>query len=69
MKNIRGGFQRASDFLRDVGVEMRKTSWPSRRELVESTVVVLVFIALLSAFISLSDWVILSALRWITNAG
>ena len=69
MKNIRNGVRQAGDFLREVGVEMRKTSWPSRRELVESTVVVLAFIALLSAFISLSDWVILSALRWITNAG
>ena len=42
-------------FLGEVGAEFRKTSWPERRELVESTLVVITFIVLLSAVVLVCD--------------
>jgi len=42
-------------FLGEVVTEFRKTTWPERRELVESTLVVITFIVLLSAVVLVCD--------------
>ncbi len=52
-------------FLGDVGIEFRKISWPHRQELVESTVVVIVSIVLLSIFVALCDKILIAALDFI----
>ncbi len=46
----------------ETGVELKKVSWPNRRELRESTVVVIVGIILLGTFITVSDY---SLQNWI----
>ncbi|HEX6981855.1 MAG TPA: preprotein translocase subunit SecE [Balneolaceae bacterium] len=38
-------------FLEDVRKEMKKVSWPTQQELVDYTVVVVIFTIILSAFI------------------
>jgi preprotein translocase subunit SecE len=43
------------EYIRDVRVEMSKVSWPSRAELRESTVVVIVMVILISVFIGVVD--------------
>ena len=48
-------------FLRDVKLEMGKVSWSTRDELIGSTIVVLVSLAILSIFIGVCD-VILSTI-------
>ena len=45
----------ATDYIRDVRVEMSKVSWPSRTELRESTMVVIVMVILISVFIGVVD--------------
>lgn len=49
---------RASNFLREVRVEFHKTTWPTREELYESTMVVLVTVGIISAFIFVVDRVV-----------
>ena len=49
---------RASNFLREVKVESRKVTWPTWPELKESTLVVLVTVAIISSFIFLVDQVV-----------
>ena len=44
-----------TDYVRDVRVEMSKVSWPSRRELRDSTLVVIVMVVLVSIFIGIVD--------------
>jgi len=39
------------EFLTDVRKEMKKVSWPSQQELVDYTIVVVIFTIILSAFI------------------
>lgn len=46
----------------ETGTELKKVSWPNRRELRESTVVVIVGIILLGTFIRVSDY---SLQNWI----
>ena len=42
-------------FLREVVSELRKVIWPSRRELIVYTAVVLVFVSFMVAFVALLD--------------
>ena len=47
--------QKLGTFFGEVGAEFRKTSWPERRELVESTLVVISFIFVLSIVVLACD--------------
>ena len=47
--------QGITGYFRDVRVEMQKVSWPSRNELRESTLVVIVMVILISVFIGVVD--------------
>jgi len=48
-----------TNFFKDIKIEMSKVSWPSKDELIGSTIVVIVSLTILSAFIGVCD-VILS---------
>jgi len=50
-----GIVQSVTDYIKDVRVEMNKVSWPSRAELRESTLVVIVMVLLVSVFIGIID--------------
>ena len=47
--------RRGSRFIREVIVELRKVSWPTRTQLVQSTAVVLVVVAIVSAYLAVVD--------------
>jgi len=49
---------RAKDFFKEVQVESAKISWPSRNELRDSTIVVIVAVLIVSAFVGLVDRVL-----------
>jgi preprotein translocase subunit SecE len=55
------------NFLGEVVNELRKSSWPTRNELVESTVVVIVSVILFSVFVGLSDTVLAALMRLIVR--
>jgi preprotein translocase subunit SecE len=44
-------------FISQVKTEMKKVAWPSRQELISSTIVVLVSMAILSVYIGFCDLV------------
>jgi preprotein translocase subunit SecE len=50
------GFSMAR-FLRDVRVELSKVTWPTRNELLVSTLVVLVAVAIAGVYTGVLDWV------------
>ena len=45
------------EYLKDVRREMKKVSWPDQQELIDYTIVVVVFTIILSAFIFAVDQV------------
>jgi preprotein translocase subunit SecE len=47
--------QSVSEYVKEVRVEMSKVTWPTRAELRESTVVVIVMVFLIAVFIGLVD--------------
>jgi preprotein translocase subunit SecE len=50
-----GWTQQARDFLTDVRAESTKVSWPSRAELRDSTIVVIVTVMIVSGFVGIVD--------------
>ena len=56
-------FEKIKQFLREFRVEMRKVTWPSRKEIVASTGVVLVVVLLISFYLGLADLLLSKALK------
>lgn len=51
-----GGFmQKPIQFLRDVRLELKKVSWPTRSEVISTTVVVMIAVVFFSAFLWVVD--------------
>ena len=48
---------KVAKFINEVKLELTKVSWPTRRELINSTIVVIVSVAILAIFISICDLV------------
>ena len=49
-------------FVNEVGAELQKTAWPSKQELIESTMVVIVSVVMLGVFIGVCDKVLIELL-------
>jgi len=56
-------FTKSAQFLREVKVELKKVTWPSRKQTVGSTVVVIVLVMLISLFLGIVDFGISSLIR------
>jgi len=55
-------------FFNEVGAELKKCAWPTRPELFDSTVVVILSVALLGGFVAVCDVVLREAIRLVIKA-
>ena len=60
---------RVSDFIKEVRIEIPKVSWPSRRELRDSTIVVIVMTLIMAAIVAVLDYALVLGLRQLFRAG
>ncbi|MCW7493213.1 preprotein translocase subunit SecE [Leptospira sp. 2 VSF19] len=60
---------KATSFIQECKAELEKVHWPTRQEIVSSTVVVLVTVFIFSLFLSASDFVFLKLLKWFWALG
>ena len=65
MSTLKQGFDQVRVFLDEVVAEMKKSTWPERQELIESTVVVIVSLLLLAVYVGVCDKILVTLLRWI----
>ena len=56
-------FEKIKQFLREFRIEMKKVAWPTRKEIVASTGVVLVVVLLVSFYLGAADLVFSKLLR------
>jgi preprotein translocase subunit SecE len=63
MKKIVELFDALKTFLGEVKTELLKCTWPTRRELMGSTMVVVVSVIILAVFVGLSDTTLMGFLR------
>lgn len=54
-------------FVQETRAEIAKVVWPTRREVVTTTIMVFIMAALTAAFFALVDWVIRSGLSGVLN--
>ncbi len=55
MNKVAESYGRVKNFMGEVSAELRKCSWPTRDELTDSTVVVIISVVLLGVYVGLSD--------------
>jgi preprotein translocase subunit SecE len=60
---------RAMDFLSDVRNEMRKVTFPSRKEVQATTLVVIITVILFGVYFFIIDQGIGSAVNWVLHRG
>ncbi len=61
--------KRFKNYLHEVVLEMKRSTWPDRRALVTHTVVVIVGVILLGLYVGISDTILEYALRWLVPRG
>jgi preprotein translocase subunit SecE len=60
-------FRSARIFFGELIAELQKASWPTREELKDSTIVVIVAVALLGLFVSVSDFALYQVVDLFTS--
>lgn len=58
-------FAKISNFISEVTVELKKVSWPTRSELIGSTIVVIISVAVMAAYIGICDFIFSKAVHLI----
>ena len=56
-------FQKGIQFLREVKVELKKVTWPSRKQTIGSTVVAIVLVMIVALFLGVVDMSLSSLIR------
>ncbi len=67
-KTAEGGsnlFKTVATFLRQAKVELKKVKWPTRKELIASTVVVIVLTILVSFYLGLVDLGLIKIIKYV----
>ncbi|HHC25749.1 MAG TPA: preprotein translocase subunit SecE [Desulfobacterales bacterium] len=60
-----GYLGRSLQFLREVKAELKKVTWPSRKQTVGSTAVVIVLVMIISVFLGVVDLCLSSLVRMV----
>ena len=60
---LRSYWERGLQFLREVKVELKKVTWPTRKQTIGSTVVVIILVMIISSFLGLVDMGLASLIR------
>jgi len=60
---------RASEFLKEVRIEIPKVSWPSRRELRDSTIVVITMTLIMAGIVAFLDTLLVLGLKQLFRVG
>lgn len=58
-----------SQFFKEVKQEGRKVTWPTRKEVIIMTIIVMIMVSILAVFLTAADWVIASIIRDILGLG
>ena len=60
-------FTKSIQFLREVKIELKKVAWPSRKQTIGSTAVVIVLVMLISLFLGVVDMGLSTLMRFVLN--
>ncbi len=52
-------------FVKEMRGELRKVAWPSRAEVINYSIIVLVFLVVMTALVGVADWGFAKAVFWL----
>ena len=68
-KNVKPGFfARAGKWFRDMRSELKKVQWPTRKQTINNTLIVIACVVVVGIFIALFDFVAGEAIRLLIGA-
>ena len=56
-------FAKINNFVSEVTVELKKVSWPTRNELIGSTIIVIISVAAMAFYIGICDFIFSKAIH------
>jgi preprotein translocase SecE subunit len=62
---VKGIVNKVKQFLREVRAELKKITWPSRKETIASTVVVIVIVLISGVYLGIVDAILSRLIRYI----
>lgn len=64
---VTGTVAETKEFLREVNVEMKKVTWPSREDVISTTGVVIATVAFFGIFLAVVENIAQAGLNWLLN--
>ena len=68
MDGVKAQWTRLVDFLKDVRSELQKTTWPTRKEVRNTTMVVVVFVMICAAYLYVVDVILQTGMEKLFRA-
>jgi preprotein translocase subunit SecE len=62
--SVKEKFEVAKQFLREVKTELKKVTWPSRKDTLSGTLVVLVAVFIIAIFLGIVDSGLSNVIKW-----
>ncbi|HIU48153.1 MAG TPA: preprotein translocase subunit SecE [Candidatus Avimonoglobus intestinipullorum] len=62
-----GLFARLGRFFKETKSELKKVTWPNREQLIHNTVIILVFIIIMTIILSVLDFGFAKLFQWLTS--
>jgi preprotein translocase subunit SecE len=63
IQKLQDGVRQSSEFIREAWQELKKVHWPARKETYAATLVVIVVVLLVSAYLALVDLALTKAMQ------
>jgi preprotein translocase subunit SecE len=63
--SIRAKFESVKQFLREVKNELRKVTWPSRKDALSGTAIVLIAVFIIALFLGIVDSGLSNLIKWV----
>ena len=62
-------FKKIEKYLKETASELRRMTWPTKDELVGSTIVTVVVSLIVAIFIGIVDWILVRAMTFVFSGG
>ncbi|OGP67143.1 MAG: preprotein translocase subunit SecE [Deltaproteobacteria bacterium RBG_16_44_11] len=65
MEKIKEIFQKIIQFLNGAKVELKKVTWPDKKQTLASTAVVIIIVFIVAIYLGIVDYVLAKLVKWI----
>jgi preprotein translocase subunit SecE len=65
MEKIKEIFQKIVQFLNGAKAELRKVTWPSKKQTLASTSVVIIIVFIVAIYLGIIDYILAKVVKWI----